>query len=326
MRRREFIAGLGGVAVWPLAARAQQPALREIGYLSGGLADTSAGTLAAFRKGLREQGYAEERDIEILYRWAETQYDQLPAMATDLVRHDVAVIVTTNGNAAALAAKSATKTIPIVFQIGGDPVELGLVASLNRPGSNVTGVTFLAQELTIKRLELLRETVPTALPIGFLINSTDPGWEARMKAVETAARRLGVGLVIQKASTPSEIEAAYAIFVGQRIGAVLVDADPLFFAQREQLVALAARHAVPAIYHVREIVEAGGLMSYGAKVSDAYRLAGSYAGRILKGEKPADLPVQQSTRIETVVNLRAAKALGLEVPTATLLRADEVIE
>ena len=327
MHRRSFLTLLGGAAAaWPLGAGAQQGALPVIGYLSVARESAIKALTAAFLQGLGEQGYIEGRNIEILYRWAETHYDRLPALAADLVRRRVNVIVTTAGAASAMAAKLATTTIPIVFQMGDDPVEAGLVASFNRPGGNLTGATFISGPLTVKRLELLHEMVPATTQIGYLVNPANPQIKVRISQSETLARVLGIHLVIQSASTPDEIEAAFITLAGQRIGALLVDDDALFFNQRDQLAALAAEHAVPAIYHSRENVDAGGLMSYGANFAEAYRLAGNYSGRILKGEKPADLPVQQSTRIETVLNLKAAKALGIEVPTATLLRANEVIE
>ncbi len=326
MRRRDFITLLGGAAAWPLAARAQPAAMPMIGYLSIAREGAIKDLTTAFRTGLAEQGYVEGRDIEILYRWAETQFDRLPALAADLVQRRVDLIVTTAGAASALAAKSATVTIPIVFQMGEDPIEVGLVASLNRPGGNITGVTFLSELLTPKRLELLHEIVPAAARIGYLINPTNPQTKTQESETKTAAELLGLRLVTQSASTAAEIEAAFANLVGQKIGAVLVGNDALFFNQRDQLAALAARHAVPAIYHSRENVEAGGFASYGASFADAYRLAGTYAGRILKGEKAGDLPVQQSTRVELVLNMKVAKALGITFPLPLLGRADEVIE
>jgi len=326
MRRREFIAGLGGAAAWPLAAGAQQLTLPVIGYLSGGTS-TSIEPVAAFRQGLGEQGYVEGGNVEILYQYAELHYDRLPALAAELVRRQVAVIVATNpGAASALAAKSATATIPIVFAIGIDPVKLGLVASLSRPGANITGATFLTTDLTAKRLELLHEIVPSAKPIGFLVNPTGPQTKSQREEAEGAARILGVPFVILNASSPSEINAAFATIAEQRIEALLIGADGLFAFQSNQLVALAARLGVPAIYPYREAAEAGGLMSYGASGPTTFRLVGTYVGRILKGEKPADLPVQQSSRLDLVLNLKTAKVLGVEVPTSMLLRADEVIE
>jgi putative tryptophan/tyrosine transport system substrate-binding protein len=327
MRRREFITLLGSAAAWPVAAWAQKSATPVIGYLSVARESAIEALTAKFRQGLGEQGFVERQNIEILYRWAETQYDRLPTLAADLVRRRVDVIVTTAGSSSALAAKFATATIPIVFQMGEDPVEIGLVANLNRPGGNITGATFLSGPLTEKRLELLHEMVPAITQIGYLVNPTNPQTKAQVSQSEMAARILGLRLIIQNASTSSEIEAAFANLVGQQIGALLVDNDALFFNQRDQLVALAARHGVPAIYHAREIVEAGGLMSYGATFADAFRLAGTYAGRILKGEKPGDLPVQQvTTKVELVINLKTAKALGIDVPPMLLARAYEVIE
>jgi putative tryptophan/tyrosine transport system substrate-binding protein len=325
MNRREVIAGLGSAAAWPVVSRAQQPA-PVVGFLSGATESTAPHLTAAFRRGLAEQGYVEEQNVKILYRWAEYQYDRLPALAADLLRRQVAVLVTTGGITSALAAKSATATIPIVFQLGADPVQFGLVASLGRPGGNVTGVSFLTTALVAKRLELLHEIAPDATSIGFLVNPTSPQLKAQMNEAEFAARVLGVQLMSRETSTPSEVEAAFATLAGQHIGAILVDSDPFFFDRGPQLAALAALHAIPAIYHARETVGAGGLMSYGANISDAYRLAGTYAGRILNGDKPADLPVQQSVKVEFVLNLKTAKALALAVPQSILLRADEVIE
>jgi len=308
-----------------MMARAQQRPLPVVGLLD--VVATPAHLTAAFHRGLSEQGYVDGRDVEVLYRHAEeTRYDRLPSLADELVRRRAAVIVASGGPAAALAAKSASTTIPIVFLNGVDPVKLGLVASLNRPGGNLTGVSLLVQELTAKRLELLREIVPAIASIGLLVNPTGPQAAIDTEEAETAARLLGVRLVIQNASTHPEIEAAFPTLVEQRVGALLVGGDPFLFVQRDQLAALAARYKLPAIYALREHVEAGGLMSYGASISDAYRIAGTYAGRILKGEKPADLPVQQSTRIEMVLNIKAARALGLNIPLTLQASADEVIE
>jgi putative tryptophan/tyrosine transport system substrate-binding protein len=327
MRRREFIAGLGGAAVWSVAVPAQQP-LSVIGMLFGGTEaeEFPPHISAAFRQGLREHGFAEGRNVEILYRWAETHYDRLPALAADLARRGVAVIVAAGGVAPVMAAKSATATIPIVFISAADPVELGLVASLNRPGGNVTGVSILTQAVASKRLQLLHEVVPAVSSIGYFVNPASPQVQAQIRDAEIAAGILGVRLAILNASTPGEIEGAFAILAEQRIGALMTAADPLFFVQRNQLAALTARYAVPAIYQVREMVDAGGLMSYGADLSDVYRLAASFAGRILKGEKPADLPVQQSTKIDLVINRKTAKALGLTIPETLLATADEVIQ
>jgi putative tryptophan/tyrosine transport system substrate-binding protein len=325
MRRREFIAGLGSAAAWPLAAWAQQR-MPVVGILSGATESSGAPFVVAFRRGLGEQGYVEGRNVEILYRWADLQADRLPALAADLVRRQVAVIAALGSNATALAAKSVTATVPIVFAIGADPIELGLVANLNRPGGHVTGAVFPNEQLTPKYLELLHEIVPAVKSIGFLINPATPRAEARIKEAETAAGTLGVRLVILNASTPSEIESSFAILPAQQIGALMVGTDLLFFSQSEQIVALAARYAEPTFYPNRFSVEAGGLMSYGSDRIEPYRVAGNYAGRILKGEKPADLPVQQSTRFEMAINLKTAKTLGFEVPQSILLRADEVIE
>jgi putative tryptophan/tyrosine transport system substrate-binding protein len=325
MRRRDFMAGLGA-AVWPLAAGAQQWALPVIGLVGDGTRERDIPFLAAFRGGLGEQGYVEGRNVENLYLWADSFNDRLLAMAADLASRRVAVIFAHGSFAAAVAAKSATTAIPIVFVAGVDPVVLGLVASLNRPGGNVTGVTTLNQEVTAKRLQMVHEILPAATRIGFLLNPTNPASEAEKRETGTAARILGLDLVMLNASTAKEIEMVFANLGGQRIDAVLAGSDPFFVSQRDQLVELAAHNAMPAIYHARQIVEAGGLMSYGGEIVDAYRVAGTYVGRILKGEKPADLPVQQSTRIEMALNLKAAKALGLTVPQSILLQANEVIE
>lgn len=324
MRRRDFIAGLGSAAAWPAVVQAQQRRVPVIGYLSS-LTEGERNS-AAFRQGLSEKGYVEGRNVEILYRWAETRIDRLPALAADLVGRGVDAIFANGVPRAALAAKAATTTIPIVFATGADPVKVGLVASLNRPGGNVTGVTLPIRTLVAKRIELLHEVVPAATTIGFLDNPTLDNAETRLSEVEAAARAVGVHALIANASTPGEIETAFAMLVAQRIDALLESGDPFFSIHGSQLVALAAKHRVPTIYTSRMTVESGGLMSYGASGSDAWRLAGTYVGRILDGERPANLPVQQSTRIEFLLNLRAAKAIGLTVPTATLLRADEVIE
>jgi len=330
MRRRDFIAGLGSATAWPVVARAQQPTMPVIGLLSWGnepfAANGTGAALAAFHKGLGEQGYFDGRNVTILFRWAEFRPDRLPAMAAELADRRVAVIVTTAGVAPALAAKAVTTTIPIVFQLGADPVEFGLVSSFNRPGGNITGATFLTQALIAKRLEVLREAVPSATSIGYLVNPTSPQTVVILREAENAARILEVRLVILNASIPSEIEAAFTALAAQRIGALCVDTDAFFTLHGAEIAALAARYTVPAIFGFRARVEAGGLMSYGTDISDAYRLAGAYAGRILKGEKPGDLPVQQSTKVELTINLKTAKALGLTFPQSILLRADEVIE
>jgi putative ABC transport system substrate-binding protein len=325
MKRREFITLLGGAAVaWPRVARAQQR-MPVIGYLLSDLLEPERQFVAAFHRGLAETGYVEGRNVAIEYRSAESRNDRLPALAAELVRRQVAVIATSS-TPGALAAKAATQTIPIVFGIGSDPVEIGLVASLNRPGGNLTGVSQLNVDIAAKRLEMLHELVPAATQIAVLVNPTNPAGEALLREAQVAARALGVRLSVLNASSESEIDGAFATLVGQRADALLVSGDNLFTTHRDRIIALAARHAVPAIYQFREFAAAGGLMSYGASVTDAYRLLGVYTGQILKGEKPADLPVQQATKIEMIINLKTAKALGLTMPTSTLLRADEVIE
>jgi putative tryptophan/tyrosine transport system substrate-binding protein len=316
----------GGAAAWPLLARAQPP-MPVIGWLSSGSleSDNIPARLIAFRRGLNEMGYVEDQNVAIEYRWAEGQYDRLPALAADLVRRQVTVIVTP-GAPPTFAAKAATSTIPIVFAHGIDPVQSGLVASLNRPGGNITGLSLMQAELAGKRLDLLHELLPTAAVVALLVNPTNPVNEAETRSLQDVARPLGLQGHVLRASTASEIDAAFGTLVEIRAGALVVSADTFFTSQRAQIVALAARHAAPAIYVWREFAEAGGLMSYGTDLADTYRQVGVYTGKILKGAKPADLPVQQAVKIELVINLKTAKALGLTVPLTLLGRADEVIE
>jgi putative tryptophan/tyrosine transport system substrate-binding protein len=327
-RRREFIAGLAGAAaVLPFTAQAQQPAQPVVGFLHAGSHDKSAFRVAAVRRGLAETGYTDGRNVAIEYRWAENQYDQLPALAAELVRRQVAVIAALGGDRSVLAAKAATRTIPIVFNTGNDPVTSGLVASLNRPGGNITGVSTLNIDVAAKRLQLLHELVPTAAVIALLINPANPeSIETETKELQGASRALGLRLLVVNATTEAAIDTAFATLTEQQADAVFVVSDQLFTSRRNQIVALAARHAVPAIYQFREFAAAGGLMSYGSNLADTYRQAGVYTGKILKGAAPADLPVEQVTKIEFVINLKVAKALGLTVPTSILLRANEVIE
>jgi putative ABC transport system substrate-binding protein len=327
MKRRELIGGLAGAAIaFPLAARAQQPQLPLIGFLHSGSPGPFAHLVAAFREGLREAGYVEGQNVAIEFRWAEGHYDLLPEMAADLVRRQVAVIVSGGGLPVALAAKSMTRAIPIVFNGGGDPVGLGLVASLNRPGGNVTGVNVFAVALGAKRLGLLRDIVPNATLIAVLLNTNNPNTASQLTDIQEAARGLGQPIHFAKATTERDVDAAFASFADFRPDAMLVAADPFLYSRRNQIVRLAARQALPALYEQREFVLAGGLASYGTSLAYGYRQVGLYAGRILNGEKPADLPVVQSTKFELVINLRTAKALGLSVPSPLLSQADEVIE
>ena len=328
MKRRDLMLLFGGAAItWPRPSPAQQKAMLVIGYLHPGAPDGPAlSTLAAFHQGLGDAGYIEGQNVAIEYRWAEGHYDRLPELTAELVGRKVDVIVSTGGTPTALAAKSATSTIPIVFRSGDDPVELGLVASLARPGGNLTGVSMLIDELTPKRLELLSALVPQAGVIALLLNPNNRSAERIIRDGPEAARAKGVQLPILKATTESEIDTAFASLVQLQAGALVVSADPFLSSRREQLVALASRHAVPAIYAWREFAASGGLISYGSSLTAAFRLVGIYAGKILKGAKPADLPVQQPTTFELVVNLKTAEALGLTVPPSILARADEVIE
>ena len=326
MRRREFITLVGSSIAWPLAANAQQPAMPVIGYLDTASASTTAHLVAAFRQGLSTAGYDEGRNVEIHYRWPDGDYDKLPSLAADLVRSNVAVIATIN-TPTILAAKAATKTIPIVFAVGVDPVKFGLVESLNRPGGNLTGLTQLNIEIEAKQVQLLHDLVPSATSIALLINPTSPAYSAAAtESAQDAARVLGVRLLILNASTPSGIEAAFVSLAAERTRLLLVSGDSFLVAQRDQIVALAARHAVPTLYHRREFAAAGGLMSYGPSLPEAYYHVGTYTGRILKGEKPADMPVHQSAKFALVINLKTAKALGLSLPPTLLATADEVIE
>jgi putative tryptophan/tyrosine transport system substrate-binding protein len=325
IRRREFITLLGGAAAWPLAVQAQQGAIPVIGFLHGASPEGYRPMVNAFRQGLREAGYAEGQSVAIEYRWAEGHYDRLPALSADLVHRQVAVIVT-GGTPPAFAAKAATSTIPIVINVGIDPVRAGLIASLNRPGGNVTGIAILTSELAAKRVELLHELLRTSTAVATLVNPTSPLTEPEIKGVRDAARSLGLELHVLNAATVSEIDAAFGRLIELRAGALVVGVDPFLTSQRQQIVALAERGSVPAIYGLREFAIAGGLMSYGNDLADAYRQSGIYAANLLKGAKAADLPVQQVVKVELVINLKTAKTLGLTFPNTLLGRADEVIE
>jgi putative tryptophan/tyrosine transport system substrate-binding protein len=323
VKRREFITLLGGAAAWPLAARAQQPV---IGYLHIASPGPFAPFVGAFRQGLREAGYVEGQNLAIEYRWAEGRYDRLPAMAAELVGRQVSLIAAQGGAAAAAAAQEATGAIPIVFSMGGDPVKEGIVASLSRPGGNVTGISVLTTQLAAKRLEIMREVVPKADVIAMLVNPTNMTNLEQLRDSQEAGRALGLRIHVLEASSASDFDPAFAAITRMRIGALVVGAEAYFHSQRERIVALAMRHAIPTIYEWREFADAGGLMSYGTDLAEGYRLVGVYAGRILKGAKPAELPVMQATKVQFVVNLKTAKALGLTVPLPLLGRADEVIE
>ena len=322
---REFITLLGGAAAWPLAARAQQPALPVIGFLNSASASEYAGPIAAFRRGLSEAGYVEGRNVLVEYRWAEGHYDQLPALTADLVRRKVAVIVA-GGGPSALAAKTGSMTIPIVFSAAADPVEIGLVASMSRPGGNVTGIINLNVEVGPKRVELLHKAVPTATIMAGLANPANPNATAISREKQAVAHSLGLEFHVLYASTEREVEGAFASLRQLRAGGLVIDPDPFFNARSKLLGGLALRHAVPAIYQYPEFTAAGGLMSYGGSLTDDYRLVGIYTGRILRGEKPADLPVQQASKIELIINLKTAKALGISLPFTLLTLANEVIE
>jgi putative ABC transport system substrate-binding protein len=326
MKRRDFITLLGSAAAWPLAARAQQPSMPVVAFISSRSPDESASAVVAFRQGLAEAGYVEGQNVEITFRWAEGHYDRLPMMAADLARRQVTVILATGGNPPVFAVKAATATTPIVFIIGSDPVEVGFVASLNRPGGNITGVSLFTSVLVAKRLELLRELVPAATIIAFLVNPDNSNAQPDTAVMQAAAARLGQKLIVLSARTDQDIDLAFASLGQQQSTALVVNTDAFFLTRRNQLASLEARYAIPTIHDLREYTAAGGLVSYGTNLADAYRQGGTYVGRILKGEKPHSLPVVQPTKFDLVINLKTAKALGFEIPLTLLARADEVIE
>jgi ABC-type uncharacterized transport system substrate-binding protein len=326
VNRRDFITLLGGAAAWPLAARAQQSAVPVIGFMGIDTPDVYADRLGAFHQGLKETGFVEGQNVAVEYRWAQGQYDRFPELAAELVRRQVAVIAATGGEPSPQSAKAATQTIPIVFTANGDPVREGLVASLHRPGGNVTGITIFGDFTVTKRLQLLHELVPQAAAIAYLMNPNNLNGDIEMRAAQTAARSLGKEMPVLTASNEHEIDTAFASMAQQQAGALVVASDPFFYWRRDLLVLLAARHKVPAIYYLPGFARAGGLMAYGNSLPDMYRLVGVYVGRILKGEKPADLPVMQATKYEFILNLKTAKALGLVIPGDVLSIADEVIE
>ena len=327
IRRRDFIAAAGSTAVaWPVAARAQQPGIPVIGFLSGQSPSAFVPHLAAFHQGLKQTGYIEGRNVAIEYRWAEGQRNLLPVLAADLIQLQVSVISASGGLGSALAAKAATATVPIVFNSGGDPVKAGLVTSLNRPGGNATGISWFNAETAAKRLALLHELVPGTGIVALLVNHSDPDAGTRLADVQEGARVLGRQVLFVNAATAGEIDAAFAALVQQRVAALVVTTNPFYLNRRDQIIALAARHAIPAIYTSREFITAGGLMSYGNNLPDAYRRNGIYVGRILKGDNPGDLPIDQSTKFELLINLGTAKALGLDLPLSLQIRLDEVVE
>jgi putative tryptophan/tyrosine transport system substrate-binding protein len=326
MRRRDLIAGLGGAIIWSFSARAEQSAMPVVGFLSARSPAEAASVVAAFRQGLSETGYFEGKNVTIEYRWAEGHYDRLPALAEELVRRGVAAIAATGGEPSPIAAKAATATLPIVFTVGSDPVEMGLVASLSRPGGNLTGTTIMGVDLGPKRLDLVRQLVPKALRIAVLANPTFPMASAEVREVEDAARRLAIEVNVRNATTESEIDEAFADLAQHRPDALIIGTDPFLLGQRDQLARLAARDAIPTVYFLREFVEAGGLMSYGPDIRRGYRQAGVYTGYILGGKKPAELPVLRPTSFLLSINLKAAKALGIDLPATLLALADEVIE